>query len=605
MPQLIALRELRLTVGILLLMALLLGLLRLTEVQPREVRLISSQGAVPITLPFQFPIAPAEAVIAYRGVVERGLLAPPRLRIWGDDCLEQLEIDDRPIPLPADSRCNWQRGFVVEDAALTAGDHRFALQVRNIGGNTTLNLGTDGSPSPWRLRTWLQAALILLPLLLLGRWLRRSDLTPALGWMLMGSLLLQLALLLVTPPQELSYDVEGSTGHLGYVRYILENHALPSPLGGWEFHQPPLYYLAGAAIYGTAQATGLADPGAALQFLSLCLFGVFLFASLRALELLLPDRRLLLPIAAVLLFWPSGVIHSIRIGNDVASYALFALTLLHLLRWHLGEQQRAFGWAVLFATLALLTKSSGLTLFALIGLALLYRTFIEHAEPRWPRRLLLLGAGAGAAFLLGYTDNLLAWLDNPQSDLLMGDAVRAINPGLAVDGSAAHFFAFDPKSFFGEPFTDTWRDGFGRQEFWNFLMKSSLFGEFAFQFPGARPLALLMGDLLLAMALFTLAGILLMQRSDWKRAAIPLVYLMLGLALLIAFKSRIPISSHGDFRLIYPLLLPLLYFHALATTQAEAGGRLVPIFLGRALPLALAAASLLFFLLHIRFAMFG
>lgn len=34
-----------------------------------------------------------------------------------------------------------------------------------------------------------------------------------------------------------------ASGHLGYISYILNNHRLPLPHEGWEFSQPPLYYL--------------------------------------------------------------------------------------------------------------------------------------------------------------------------------------------------------------------------------------------------------------------------------------------------------------------------------------------------------------------------
>src|ERR1035438_5169722 len=46
-------------------------------------------------------------------------------------------------------------------------------------------------------------------------------------------------------PNLLGYDV---TGHLPYIRYIQENHALPLASEGWEMFQPPLYYVVCAAI---------------------------------------------------------------------------------------------------------------------------------------------------------------------------------------------------------------------------------------------------------------------------------------------------------------------------------------------------------------------
>ncbi len=51
-----------------------------------------------------------------------------------------------------------------------------------------------------------------------------------------------------TPWTWRNYDVKrfGESGHLGYVEYLATHLALPLPGQGWEYAQPPLYYIAAA-----------------------------------------------------------------------------------------------------------------------------------------------------------------------------------------------------------------------------------------------------------------------------------------------------------------------------------------------------------------------
>jgi tetratricopeptide (TPR) repeat protein len=78
-------------------------------------------------------------------------------------------------------------------------------------------------------------------------------------------------------------------GHLAYIEYIRQHHALPLANEGWEMHHPPLYYLLCAWILSVLDV-GTKDPVASV---ALRLFGLTL--GLAQLGLILASLRLVFP----------------------------------------------------------------------------------------------------------------------------------------------------------------------------------------------------------------------------------------------------------------------------------------------------------------------
>ncbi|HSQ42350.1 MAG TPA: hypothetical protein VLM37_08740, partial [Fibrobacteraceae bacterium] len=137
----------------------------------------------------------------------------------------------------------------------------------------------------------------------------------------------------VTPYSVRSHDVSGAGGHIGYVAYIAEHWTLPKPNEGWTYYHPPLYYIGGALCWKVANLVGAA-PSTMLQAFSLALWLIFLTASASALRYSLRGQAGLLALATLLLaFWPSGPIHSIRVGNDIMLYANVGVAVWFLTRW--------------------------------------------------------------------------------------------------------------------------------------------------------------------------------------------------------------------------------------------------------------------------------
>ncbi|MFT3735567.1 MAG: hypothetical protein QM776_11160 [Rhodocyclaceae bacterium] len=151
------------------------------------------------------------------------------------------------------------------------------------------------------------------------------------------SLLIICSYWMATPWQLRTHDATGVDGHYGYVMWVAQKLALPAPTDGWTFYHPPVYYVMGAAVWRYAQL--LSFPAAEmLQALSIALWLVFLTATAGTMRRALRGRYIALAIATLALaFWPSGIIHAIRIGNDAALFASAGLASWFAIRWWQGR----------------------------------------------------------------------------------------------------------------------------------------------------------------------------------------------------------------------------------------------------------------------------
>jgi hypothetical protein len=197
-----------------------------------------------------------------------------------------------------------------------------------------------------------------------------------------------------------------ASGHLDYIRYILENHSLPLADQGWQMYQPPLYYLIAASVMAASGMT-VQGPGAAslLRWLGLAYGVANLMLIGAALRLVFPNhpRRQLfgltvatfLPMPLYLYQLPTNEILAATLSSAVLLVALHALrTEPPALRLH--------GWLGLCMGLALLAKLSAFLVVAVTMGMLVVRVIGR------PRRVVLRGL-AGAALAVGIALLVCGW----------------------------------------------------------------------------------------------------------------------------------------------------------------------------------------------------
>jgi 4-amino-4-deoxy-L-arabinose transferase-like glycosyltransferase len=224
----------------------------------------------------------------------------------------------------------------------------------------------------------------------------------------------------LTPP----WQVPDEPAHYNYVRHLVEEGRLPELRMGdydqayldeirdhkfaltysidpirYEFHQPPLYYLALVPLY--ALTSGALLP---LRLFSVLLgAGVLVVAYLVGREVLQRDQTwLALGSTAFIAFIPQHIAMTAAVENDVMAELVLGIVLLGLVRWLKSEGPWSRGQLVrlgLFIGLGLWTKVSVYIALPLALIAVCLKFWVRLPSGR--RRLDLRAAAAAAVALLG------------------------------------------------------------------------------------------------------------------------------------------------------------------------------------------------------------
>jgi hypothetical protein len=550
---------------------------RATVRGPTQAVLIDASGAErPIAFPYRQEDASTTRPMEFHFHLRGGVLAPTSLVFVPDDHFVSLAIDGREVPLTGidpKKLDDYGSGFSLPlGKELPGGDHQVVAKVLNRGGGPG---GLDVRPDPaerrhkWELLTATVGGLVLVGASMFAagcRWVGVLLALAAIG--------IRLAYLWVTSFTVRAHDAQE---HLDYVQYLLDHHKLPKASDGYAFYHPPLYYLASALVQAVFNAMGFSrgDVRVVLQLQSVVFALVFTALSIATVRLWLdrlpesdagrgPWSRggLLLLGAALLVFWPSGVMHSARIGNDDLTYLFFGAAMYFASRWWVRRPSKAMDLhaAAIFGALGIVTKTNSLLLFAVFGAMIVVRLLRERE-----RRLLAILRNAGPVVLLFAVSTGIALhesfarvLAGDKNNLLVANA-HMNSTALAVGNRADNYIWFDLRTFVTSPFTSAWDDARGRQYFWNYLLKTSLFGEWEFSDAWVTNLAVLLSVLLLGILAAAAVGVLLRERPEWLDE-LPLhalaILLVASLALL---RMKIPNSCTGDFRYILPVLMPLSY----------------------------------------------
>ncbi len=228
-----------------------------------------------------------------------------------------------------------------------------------------------------------------------------------------------------------AWQVPDEPAHYNYVRFVVENRALPvlnfgdydqafneqftdpantpnlpiDPLR-YEFHQPPLYYLLAAPVYALTGGDLFA-----LRLVSVALGGALIVAAFLVVREVAPERiDLALGTAAFVAFVPQHIAMMAGVNNDSLAELLLALIVLQTFRVlngrrrkELRELKELVALGVLVG-LGLITKTTDYLAIPIVFAALLLR--ITNSELRIARHLLLVFAPALALGSLWWLRNI-------------------------------------------------------------------------------------------------------------------------------------------------------------------------------------------------------
>ncbi|HLG95742.1 MAG TPA: glycosyltransferase family 39 protein [Bryobacteraceae bacterium] len=518
-----------------------------------------------------------------------------RLTLLPTLCLASAEINGKPLTLPSE-RCDFVSGYDVHLPIGPAGPLHLDAKISNPLIATFDVFGLSVRPPrdhPLVLILRLMASASLVAGLYLA--LRRWHFSPVVSLILVSSLPIQLLYQSHTPVTERTYDV---LGHLQHIEYIAYSASLPPSAYCHECFQPGLYYVVASAVYSMARATRIFDPMLVLQFLSLVWFWVFLIMSARITMLWFPQQREVHLATSLLAFWPAGFLHSARVSNDIAFYAFFATSLYFLLSWWKTGSRKHLIIAASVAGCGVLIKTTIMPLIGAISILILYRIFsgrrasTEEAavaacnEKAMPRHSgVLLDGRSWPAYLLALFVMVLGITVYLAQSALRGNIRPPFgdnSPAMYVGNSWKQYLVLNPVSYFTSPFVDSVRDGTGRRYFWNYMLKSSMFGDYSAWFgkPVQRFLALVMSPLLLALVLLFCIGVVRCLRRAARQSLPLLVVIAVSILSVFALRFYNPYSGNNDFRYIYPALIPIVLLLVEGTRSVRIGRALCFLFCG-------------------------
>ncbi len=525
---------------------------RIGDVQYRQNEGAWMHGELPLRI--NSPAAPT--VIDARMTVQVGTLFFRLYRVVIDDCLTSLVIDNTPLDTLTHKLCDDAHNHTLDlSRQLTTGTHIVEARITNGGGNASFSLMPSGYDRLFVLPviTWL-----ILMTLAGSLWIHAQP-EKKREWGIAGIVLLGVVLRLfyvaITPESLRGYDTDG---HIEYIRYITQHSALPAPNAGWEFWQPPLYYVLGSLVMKMGEMIGWAAAQSivGLQMLSLAFSIAVLLICAWIATMLFPRegegwaRTLLTGILATL---PSIVFFSARINNDVLVALLSFLWLGLLLRWWL-KQYGWLEWVLLSVAIGLhlLTKNTGLLLLPVSMIVLVC------AKQVTKKRRIAMGAAliCICVFIAGWLP--LTRPTHFDVQHVIGNA-QNLNSQLQVRNDLTAYLTFNPIQILRNPYNNPWNEESRRHNFWEYLFRSAYVGEF--EFGEWRKMfvstVLLLG--LLSLPVIAL-GIVTAVSRRWPPTLPLLATLFILLLGHAALRWQYPFSSTQDFRYSTLVVLPLAAF---------------------------------------------
>jgi hypothetical protein len=415
------------------------------------------------------------------------------------------------------------------------------------------------------------------------------------GWvvaMVLAATLVDANYLGYTQVYERNYD---APSHLLYIDALAQHLRMPTETLCTACGHPPLYHALAALWSRVVLVGGWIPHETGLQWFSQWLFFGFVVFSLLILRSTVERPATLRLAVALIVFWPSSILNSVRVHNDALVSMLMIAAMYFMAQWDRQGRRRDFYAAVAACALALLTKSAGYTVVvALLALAAwrLWSTRFARASTTQlvVATLVLLGAAVLAVALRGPVS------PSPLCGKVLGHACD-VPPFSYVENRPLNYLSFDLRGFLGDP--SSLASPPRQDYFLSTLAKSSLFGVMPLgkDFAGApyRSLAVLLGLLLLVMVAMCAVVLPFIRRSiEWPKYRALIVATASMLTLLVAFRILLPTPFHGDFRHIYPALVPFCLLYAKAVESLGRWSKALH-WGGVAIGVLMVAASVAFF----------
>lgn len=350
-------------------------------------------------------------------------------------------------------------------------------------------------------------------------------------------------------------------GHVDYIKIVAQKLVLPKPTDCWQCYHPPLFYISGAVNYHIINLMGIINDieiFRIIQFYTLFIFFIFLLVSILIINEVLGINKNSLLAVGLLLFWPSGTIHALRIANDAPAYLFFALSLLFLIKWWQTNSTRSLILSGFFSATGLLVKSNLAVMASVLFVCFIYKIYFSKIIIlQRAFEFIILFVIFSIAILFNQRS---IFLGMKQDDALIGNYKGVPVQVYGIGNGLLNYIGFDFEAYINYSTIIAAEDKGGRQYFLNYLLKTGLFSEVQAIGNLQAFIARIISYLLFCLIIFAGIGLFSLRAED-VAARPPLLILASALFLsLAAFRYKYPLSPSNDFRYIYPILIPFVIF---------------------------------------------
>ncbi|MDX2072923.1 MAG: hypothetical protein SFX19_01000 [Alphaproteobacteria bacterium] len=381
------------------------------------------------------------------------------------------------------------------------------------------------------------------PVIFVCSWLRRQSVGMVSLCFFVLAALVSLHYIYISNDSAYTNDMPG---HLARVQFITDHWLAPYEYKGWQQHHPPLYYHLAAAVYWlTDQFFVAVNPLTSLRFFSWMCYLLFNAYSLLTLRRAGFSGIIYYSSLALLLLWPAGFHVASKISPEPLYYALYAASFYHALCWYQEGRQGVLRRAVVLAGLALTVRTGAVVLCAVIAALVLIRLFQRRVYIRdflskywlavWAILALCLAINMGRIILYGYplSEHLVSFKRTPFP--------------------LSHYLSLHFDYTLTHPFNDFTHN----QSFWDFFLKTAIFGEYRWTSPQLASALIFVAMLVV---FYTALPWLFARRAEWRELLPYLLGALIPLLFLIVFSVRAPHFSTQDARFVYPSLVCFTVF---------------------------------------------
>jgi len=537
---------------ILLLLAVAYIIITPARMEFSNIKSTRNNNTEDIKLPYSFNGEREEFTVSFNLSIKNKRTA--KFNIIPDDCIQEILINGKTFPLDGiKGLCDYSKGAYFDFSKYVQEESNFfEIRVLNHGGSGGLKIQTpyNGFKS-LSLMHYIFTLLLLLSIALILRKFKFGFI--AISIMLLG-IIVRLIVYTYTGPMQNPYDVEA---HLQYIQIVANEKRVPKTNECWECHQPPPYYIASAVVKNIVDSYDHALTGRVLQQVQLLFsFGSVVLGVALILNLF-GNSRLAYLASIVSVFWTGFAWTGPRINNDIEFYFGALFCMLFAQRYWLTYKNSDMFLATLGASIALASKFTGFVILAVW--AVIYILGVVRSLKIGSLRTLIASIFTVLLFIGISNHRTIADIFEGKKFDLIGETANSLHSELRVNNTAGTYLYFDLKDYVLFPYTSAWQDEGGRQYFWNYLIKSSLSlykENKIWKQPVVDSLCTILCILALLIFVLALWGII-----NAKFRELPAMLFTIGLFFsLIYFRIGHPFSCDNEFRYIFPVLFPLVYF---------------------------------------------